>query len=137
MAIFLRDVQKFSILILGNVQMFRFLCLSQSCLIVQGIHYSYSQIYLTYMFSCSEYYSYSQRCQVVQSIILILKEVQMFRAFFFSQRWLVVQSIILISGDVKFFRVLFLSSEMFRCSEYYSYSQRGTSTKPPHSLHTL
>ena len=48
----------------------------------------------------------------------------MFRAFFFSQRWLVVQSIILISGDVKFFRVLFLSSEMFRCSEYYSYSQR-------------
>ena len=26
---------------------------------------------------------------------------------------------------------------MFRYSEYYSYSQRGPGTKPPHSLHTL
>ena len=137
MAIFLRDVQKFSILILGNVQMFRFLCLSQRCLIVQGIHYSYSQIYLTYMFSCSEYYSYSQRCQVVQSIILILKEVQMFRAFFFSQRWLVVQSIILISRDVKLFRVLFSYPQ--RCLDIQSIILilREGRVRSLHTLYTL
>ena len=34
------------------------------------------------------------------------------------------QSISLILRDVQIFKIFFLSSEMFGCSEYYSYSQR-------------
>ena len=61
----------------------------------------------------------------------------MFRAFFFSQRWLVVQSIILISRDVKLFRVLFSYPQ--RCLDIQSIILilREGRVRSLHTLYTL
>ena len=61
----------------------------------------------------------------------------MFRAFFFSQRWLVVQRIILISRDVKLFRVLFSYPQ--RCLDIQSIILilREGRVRSLHTLYTL